>query len=79
MVPVVNPAIVVVAVEPKIPPGFSVQFPVGNPLKVTFAVAIVQVGCNIVPTEGALGVMGCASITTLAEAKEVQPTSFVTE
>ena len=78
MVPVANPVIVVVTVEPEIPPGFSVQFPDGNPLKVTLPVASIQVGCVIESIIGALGVVGCASITILAEAKEIQPAAFVT-
>ena len=78
MVPVANPVIVVVTVEPEIPPGLSVQFPAGNPLKVTLPDASVQVGCAIELIFGAVGVIGCASITTLAEAKEVQPVALVT-
>jgi hypothetical protein len=50
---VTNPVNVVVAVEPEIPPGFSTQFPDGNPLKVTLPVAVEQVGCVIILTIGA--------------------------
>ena len=45
----------------------------GNPLKVTLPVAIVQVGCVIVPTIGAVGVGGCTLITTLADKGEAHP------
>ena len=43
-VPVANPEIVTVGVVPKIAPGFIVQLPNGNPLKVTLPVGIVQEG-----------------------------------
>ena len=69
---------VVVVVEPVIPPGFNVQFPDGNPLKATLPVVVIQLGCVIESIIGALAVVGWASITTLAEAKEVQPEAFVT-
>ena len=78
MVPVVNVESVIVAVKPEIPSGFSVQFPDGNPLKVTLPVARTHVGCVIEAIIGLLGVMGCALITTLAEAKEIQPPLLVT-
>lgn len=55
-----------------------VQFPAGNPLNMKLPVATEQVGCVIAPTVGADGVTGCALITTLAEAKDVHPTAFVT-
>jgi hypothetical protein len=51
--PTVNPEIVVVAVEPEIPPGFIVQFPDGKPVNRTLPVTVEQVGCVIVPTIGA--------------------------
>ena len=50
--PGVNPEIVVDVVLPLIPPGFIVQFPEGKPDKMTLPVAVVQVGCVIVPTVG---------------------------
>jgi hypothetical protein len=78
VVPVANPEIVTVAVEPKIAPGFIVQLPNGNPLKVTLPVEVVQVGCAIESITGAPEVTGCAIITTLAEAKDVQFVAFVT-
>ena len=49
----------------------NVQFPEGNPLKVTLPVATEQVGCTINPTIGAL-TDGAAFITTFAEAIELQ-------
>ena len=45
-------------VDPAIPPGLIVQFPEGKPLRITLPVAVAQVGWVIVPTEGAVGVMG---------------------
>ena len=60
------------------PPGFIVQLPVGNPLNTTLPVAVAHVGCVMVPTVGALGVPGCAVITTSADADEIQPTELVT-
>ena len=64
-----------------VPPGdrVNVHVPVaGNPFKTTLPVANVQVGCVIVPTVGAVGVAGCALITTLAEAGEIHPEALVT-
>jgi hypothetical protein len=49
--------IVVLVVEPVIEPGFIVQFPEGNPLNTTLPVDEIQVGCVIVPTVGAAGVV----------------------
>jgi len=63
---------------PAIAPGLIVQFPKGNPLNTTLPVASAHVGWVIAPTIGAAGVSGCIMITTLADAKEVQPTEFVT-
>jgi hypothetical protein len=77
-VPVARPEIVVVAVDPAIPPGFIVQLPEGNPLNITLPEATAQVGWVIVPTKGADGVTGWVLITTLAEAVEVHPTALVT-
>ena len=64
-----------------VPPGYLVnfQFPdAGKPLKITLAVAVVQVGCVIVSTTGSVGVTGCAFIVTLGDANEVHPFEFVT-
>ena len=47
--------------EVVVPPGVlvSVQLPVdGRPLKTTLPVDTAQVGCVIVPTEGAFGIAG---------------------
>ena len=55
-----------------------VQFPTGNPFKITLPVAKAHVGWVIVPTVGVVGVTGCGLITTLAEATEVHPAEFVT-
>ena len=54
-----------------------VQLPDGNPFSTTLPSAV-QVVCVIVPTVGADGVTGCAFITTLADATEVQPDALVT-
>ena len=57
----------------------NVHVPVdGKPFMTTLPVATAQVGCVMVPTEGALGIAGCGLITTLAEAEDVQPAAFVT-
>ena len=50
----------------------------GSPLSTTLPVARAHVGWVIVPTVGAVGVAGCALITTLADAKEVHPAAFFT-
>ena len=42
-----------VAVEPEIAPGFMIQLPDGNPLKVTLPVAKIHVGCVIEAIIGA--------------------------
>ena len=73
-----KPDKVVLVVDPAIPPGFIVQLPEGNPLNTTLPVANAQVGCVIVPIAGAVGVTGCALITTLPDAGEKQPLALVT-
>ena len=50
----------------------------GIPLKTTLPVATAQVGWVMVPTVGVAGDEGCAVITTLAEADEIQPEELVT-
>ena len=65
-------------VFPVMPPGLMVQLPDGNPFNTTLPVAVAQVGCVMVPTVGALGVAGCALITTFADATDVHPTELVT-
>ena len=62
-------------------PGLRVKVQVpdaGKPFNTTLPVATLQVGCVIVPTEGAVGVAGCVLMTTLPEAVEVHPAAFVT-
>ena len=76
--PVVKPDIVLLAVEPVIPPGLIVQLPAGRPLNTTLPVATAQVGCVITPTPGAEGVSGCASITTSDDSAEIHPSALVT-
>jgi hypothetical protein len=64
-----------------VPPGIlvSVQVPeAGKPLKTALPVATVQVGWVLVPTIGAVGVDGCALMTTLPDKGEVQPDVLVT-
>jgi hypothetical protein len=57
----------------------SVQVPLaGNPLSATLPVATAQVGWLMVPTTGAEGVTGCASMATLDDAAEVHPELLVT-
>ena len=62
---------------PDILPGLTVQLPEGRLFNTTLPVDDAQVVCVIVPTVGADGVTGCALITILAEATEVQPTELV--
>jgi hypothetical protein len=82
-VPVTSPDMVVLVPIPLVvvPPGFLVKVQVpeeGNPLNTTLPVARAQVGCVNVPTMGAVGVNGCALMTTLADATEIHPKTFVT-
>jgi len=77
-VPVARPVMVLVGVLPVMAPGLIVQLPAGRPLRTTDPVATVHVGCVIVPTTGAVGVGGCALITTFAVAVDVQPAALVT-
>jgi hypothetical protein len=76
--PEVNPVTVLLMPVPAIAPGFKVQFPAGKLFKTTLPVAVVQVGCVIVPTVGASGVKGCAFIIVLADGIETHPAAFVT-
>ena len=74
------PEMVVVGPVPFMAPGFIVQVPVaGKPVRTTLPVATVQVGWVMAPMMGAVGVVGCGLITTLAEATEVHPPALVTE
>jgi hypothetical protein len=82
-VPVGRPETVLEVPVPVIVPGpgerVRVQVPLaGNPLRTTLPVATAQVGCVIAPTTGAVGVRGCALITTFPEATDVQPSALVT-
>ena len=78
-VPGASPFIVKLVPLPVIAPGLTVQVPVeGNPFSTTLPVAVVQPGCVTDPTVGAAGVTGCALITTLAVAGDVQPAALVT-
>ena len=49
---------VVVEPEPETLPGLIVQLPDGKPLSATLPVAVVHVGCVIVPNVGVVGVPG---------------------
>jgi hypothetical protein len=63
------------------PPGERVKVHIpedGNPYIVTLPVDSLQVGCTIVPTDGADGVGGWVFITISADEAEVQPTELVT-
>ena len=81
-VPVASADIVVVVPEPVVvvPPGdlVNVQFPVGKLFNSTLPVDTEQVGCVMVPTVGAVGVTGCALMTTFDEDAETQVAAFVT-
>ena len=64
-----------------VPPGdlVNVHVPVaGNPDKMTLPVATLQVGCVIVPMEGADGVAAWVLITALADAGEIHSEALVT-
>jgi hypothetical protein len=45
---------------------------VGKPLNAMLPVAVVQVGCVIVPTVGVAGTVGAELTTALADARDVQ-------
>ena len=72
------PVIVELVPDPDITPGLMVQVPAGKPDNTTLPVATEQVGCVIAPITGAVGVIGCASITIYADIAEIQPVAFVT-
>ena len=63
---------------PEMLPGLIVQVPEGKPFRTTLPVATAQVGWVIVPTVGAVGVVGCVLITTFADAGDVQAEALVT-
>ena len=62
------------------PPGDAVivQLPAGSPDKSTLPVGVIQDGCVIPPTIGALGAVGIAFKTAFNVAVEVQPELLVT-
>ena len=70
MVELVPVTVVVIAPGERV----RVQVPAaGSPFRTTLPVATEQVGWVMVPIIGARGVNGCGSMTTFAEATEVQP------
>lgn len=82
-VPWLSPEIVVLVPVPDevIPPGLrvNVHVPVGgNPFRIALPVDTKHVGAVMVPTTGAVGVIGCALMTTFEEATEVHPSELVT-
>lgn len=63
------------------PPGVLVNVQVpdnGKLLNTTLPVATAHVGCVMIPKVGAVGFVGWALITTLAEATEIHPDALVT-
>ena len=50
----------------------------GNPFNTTLPVATLHVGCVIVPTVGAAGVVGWVLITIFDDATEIQVDALVT-
>jgi len=64
-VPGTNPEIVAVDVDPVRLPGFIVHAPDGRPLSATLPVDRVQVGCVIVPTAGAEGMVLTVNVAAL--------------
>jgi len=73
---VVSPVPVVVT-----PPGerVMIQVPVdGRPSSITLPVETEQVGTMIESTTGAVGVGGCALITTLFDDPDIHPLALVT-
>jgi hypothetical protein len=57
----------------------NVQVPLdGKPFNTTLPVAVTQVGCVMVPTVGAEGAVGCASMTILDELEETHDDALVT-
>jgi len=77
-VPALIAVIVLLAPVAVIPPGLIVQIPVGKPDKTTLPVDMAHVGCVIVPTIGADGVIGCVPIIMLSEGNDIQPTPLLT-
>jgi len=77
-VPALSPEIVILVPVPAVAPGFTTQFPEGNPFKITLPVETEQVGCVIVDMIGALGVTGCTLMITFDVAADVHPKVLVT-
>jgi hypothetical protein len=64
-----------------LPPGLLVRVQVpedGSPLSITVPVDTPQVGCEMVPGEGAPGVAGAALIVMGDEDADIQPATLVT-
>jgi hypothetical protein len=57
----------------------KVQVPLdGKPLNTTLPVVVAHVGCVMVPTVGALGAVGCASMTIVDELEDTHDDALVT-
>ena len=69
---------VILAPVPAMAPGFTIQFPAGRPLNVTFPVATKQSVWLIVPINGAAGVVGFVLISTFDDTVEIHPDELVT-
>jgi hypothetical protein len=67
---------VVLVPVPVLDPGFIVQLPEGRLLSITLPVATAQVGCVMVPTVGADGVIGCTGITAFSDKTETHPAAL---
>ena len=81
--PEASPEIVVLVPVPVLvtPPGVLVNVQVpeeGKPFNTTLPVAIVHVGCVVIPTSGAFGVAGWALTTTFVDDAEIHPNALVT-
>ena len=81
--PALNPAIVVLVPVPVVVRlsglRVNVHVPVlGKPFRTTLFVETVQFGGVIVPTEGVLGTVCAALITTWADATDKQPVELCT-
>ena len=63
---------------PVIAPGFIVQFISGKPVNSILPVVIVQEGCVIRLTIGAVGEPGAARMITSVETGEMHPSELVT-
>ncbi len=72
--------IVALVPVPVIAPGLIVQVPVaGRPFNTTVPVEAAQAeGCVIIPTTGAVGATGAASIITSADGRDMHPAAAVT-